>query len=104
MSVRIHPKHADCEKLLDQIDFTPLSDILKIANYVLREQNEDAAEIMYKLSTSDEFDEGVYKTWPLFQWFIKTDEFNEAYKIIYGEQFTISGNTSESDSSEESQD
>ncbi|MDN7129841.1 hypothetical protein J6I92_08150 [Pseudidiomarina sp. 1APR75-15] len=87
-----------CTEILDQIDFTPLSDIFKIANFVLREQNEEAAQLMRKLAKSEDFQENFYKNWPLFQWFIKTDEFNETYEEIYGEQFTIKGDTSEPDS------
>lgn len=87
-----------CIKILDDIDFTPLSDAFRMANFVLREQNEAAAELMYALAKSDEFQEVAYKDWPLFQWFIKTDEFNEAYEKIYGEQFTIKGDTTEPDS------
>lgn len=91
-----------CEEVLDEIDFSPLSDILKMANFVLRERYTEAAALMPKLAKSDDFQDAVYKAWPLFQWFIKTNDFNKAYEEIYGETFTISEDTSDLKPEEES--
>jgi len=91
----------DCVKLLEDVDWSALSDKYRIAAAVLTKKWNDAAELMERIGPKGDIAKPQYRVWPLFRWFRKTDEFKETYKKVFGEAFKIMGNTSPDDDREE---
>lgn len=74
--------------LLDAEDLSACALEFKLANAVLREQYSDAIKVMKNIGKKGEFLSQVgYHTWPLFEEFRKTTEFQEAYETIYNMPF-----------------
>jgi len=89
ISFKGQEKLKELNKLLDTIDFSPLSSKFKLASLVLTDKYDDAADLMRKIGNSEEVSEVNYTEWPLFRWFRKTDQFKSAFKDIYGRDFVI---------------
>jgi len=76
-------------ELLNNRDWSALSYDFRLAEKVLRENYDDALEIMHKIGKkSDLVDEHVYHIWPLFDSFRQSEQFQKGYKEIYGYDFS----------------
>jgi hypothetical protein len=77
------------KEILDAEDFS-IGTEFKLAVAVLREDFLEAKKNMIKIGLDDEvFDKEAYQEFPLFKVFRETDEFKEAFKEIFGENFII---------------
>lgn len=79
----------DCTKILDSIDWSPLSDKFQLAAMVLREDYDAAAQIMRRIGQSGHVPKAAYQDWPLFRLFRTQDVFQAAYREIFGEPFRL---------------
>ena len=80
-------KEEDLLQILDEIDWSALSNLFKLAESVLREDWRAAADLVREIGDSARPDKGDYKDWPLFNAFRKTDHFRDAYRDVFGEEF-----------------
>lgn len=81
-------KDAECRALLNT-DFSSYSLKFRLAQAALLENYEKAAYYMKKIGSEDEeIGASQYEKWPLFLWFRNTTEFSEAYKEIFGCEFS----------------
>lgn len=77
-------------KVLEDIDFSALSDLFRLANAALREDVASAVEIMRRMGPEAEKPNRLeYRTWPLFRWLRKSTEFQKAFEDIFGEPLGI---------------
>ena len=75
-------------ELLDSQDWSALCNDFRIAEKVLREDYDDALEIMEKIGMKGDFiNEHAYHVWPLFREFRQTEQFLKGYKKVYGYNF-----------------
>lgn len=80
-------KKDDCKKVLSKHDWSATNDKFKLAIAVLREEYENAIELMKSIGTSNKhINQGAYREWPLFRHFRKRDDFKLAYKEIFNEE------------------
>lgn len=80
-------KKDDCKKVLEKHDWSATNDKFKLAIAVLKEEYENAIELMKSIGTSNKhINQDAYREWPLFRHFRKRDEFKEAYKEIFDEE------------------
>lgn len=77
--------------LLVEEDWSVLADKFRLAVAALKEEWEVAGKLMEKIGDKGDFNIHCYRDWPLFRWFRKTDEFKEAYKNVFGEEYQIIG-------------
>ncbi|MEO7934169.1 MAG: hypothetical protein ABIT76_13530 [Chthoniobacterales bacterium] len=78
------------EKLITDQDWSDCSDNFKLAVAVLTDRFDDAEKVMRELGANAKGVTRVgYETWPLFNEFRKTDQFQNAFRAIYGEAFVI---------------
>jgi hypothetical protein len=82
-------REKECSDLLDGVDWTALADKFQLAEAVLRRDNKRAALIMRRIGKSSEPSKADYRDWPLFRGFRKTEEFREAFQVIFGEPFRL---------------
>lgn len=76
--------------LLDAEDWSAASTEFKLAAAVLRDQHEEAGELMVRLgATSTLLDDSSYHDWPLFRDFRGTPQFLTAYEKVYGRPFIV---------------
>jgi hypothetical protein len=80
---------ADCAKILDSIDWSPLSDKFQLAAAVLREDYGMATKIMRTIGTSDTVPKAAYQDWPLFRLFRTQSIFHAVYEEVFGEPFNL---------------
>lgn len=73
-----------CSLLLAKDDWTACSDKFQLGRTVLMDDYSSAAKIMKRIGQHEEFPEHVYKDWPLFKEFRKSEEFREAHTQIFG--------------------
>jgi hypothetical protein len=74
--------------ILANIDWTAASNDFKLAQAVILEQYDAAAEIMRKIGTAGELvSEHSYHLWPLFHDFRESDPFHRGYAAVYGYPF-----------------
>ena len=85
------------KELLDSVDWSVLSEKFKLAEAVLRDDRETAANLMVKIGSRGDINRLCYIEWPLFRWFRKTEEFKNAFKEVFGEEFKIIGKVKEAD-------
>lgn len=79
-------KKEDCKKALSKHDWSATGDKFKLAIAVLREEYDDAIEIMKSIGNkNNHINENAYREWPLFKTFRKRDDFKAAYKEIFDE-------------------
>jgi hypothetical protein len=80
-------KKAECEKVIVKHDWSATNDKFKLAIAVLREEYENAIEIMKSIGKSNKhINQDAYRDWPLFRQFRKRDDFKLAYKEIFNEE------------------
>jgi len=82
-------REEDLQQILDEIDWSALSDLFRLAESVLREDWDAAAEFVRQIGADGRPDKGDYKDWPLFNHFRKTDQFRKAYLDVFGEEFRL---------------
>lgn len=82
-------KNAECLKLIDSVDWSALSEELRLAAAVLREKYDDAAEMMRRIGPNGPLKKEEYSTWPLFRWFRRSSQFAVAFKDLFGEEYKI---------------
>jgi len=84
------------ESILDDEDWSATSGNFQLAEAVLRDEFQRAANIMRQVGPDNELiPRTAYKEWPLFRDFRESDVFLQAYEDVFGEPFTDS-NTVES--------
>lgn len=82
-------KKTECNKILDQHDWSASSDKFKLAITVLKDDYEQAIKIMKTIGNqNNHISKNAYREWPLFKFFRKEDAFKETYKQIFGEELT----------------
>jgi hypothetical protein len=81
----------DCEKLLNSIDWRPLSFKFQLAAAVLREEYDAAARLVKNIGTSGEVPKAAYQEWPLFRLLREQPPFHAAYEEAFGEPFKVVG-------------
>ncbi|WNL45794.1 hypothetical protein RKE25_20660 [Dyella sp. BiH032] len=95
IALRAQERISDCNTLLDKIDWSALSDKFRLAEYVLRGDYGSAVGVMEKIGSFGHPGKAEYKTWPLFNWFRESAEFELAYERIFNESFRLSLETLE---------
>ena len=77
------------QRLLDGVDWSATSPEFKLASAVLRDDFEEAAQIMARIGKRGELiDDSSYHDWPLFREFRETPQFQQTYEQVYGRTFT----------------
>lgn len=89
ISLKALGRSSAAETALSKRDWNALNYDFRLAERVLREDYEAAADIMIKIGKNGDFvTEQGYHTWPLFKEFRQSPEFLKAYKSVYGYEFT----------------
>lgn len=91
LAISLKAQEGDREALLvlDEIDWSALTDEFQIANAVLRDDFGSAAEIMKRIGSDGALSIAEYREWPLFRWFRKSTEFLDAYEDVFGEPYVV---------------
>ena len=76
-----------CKNIMRAIDWSAKSDQFRLADAVLAEDWERAANIMRRIGKEGAVDETDYRDWPLFKDFRKQEQFFAAYQDIFGTAF-----------------
>lgn len=76
----------ECEKVLNDIDWSSKRSKFRLAANVLRENYDQASTIMEDVSEND-VSKYAYKNWPLFDEFRKSEEFRSCYEGKFGVNF-----------------
>ncbi|MFY3860639.1 hypothetical protein [Achromobacter xylosoxidans] len=81
-------KDVEAYRILDECDWTASVRDFKLAVHVLREEVNDAAEVMKDIGPKGELvSRRAYHDWPLFYKFRETPQFLDTYRLIYGADF-----------------
>jgi hypothetical protein len=80
--------HNRCSQIMKSVDWTAKGDQFRLADAVLSENWEFAAQVMRRIGRSDSVDQTAYRDWPLFSDWRKQDDFLKAYAEIFGEEFS----------------
>jgi len=76
-------------KIMNDVDWTAAANDFKLANAVLLERYDEAAELMRKIGREGELlKEHGYHTWPLFIEFRETEQFARAYQEVFGHPYS----------------
>jgi hypothetical protein len=78
---------ATCRKILAAEDWSAVEDKFAMAVAVLKNDFAKAILCMKRVGDGDQVPKEAYKDWPIFREFRKTDEFQQSYKDLFGEQF-----------------
>lgn len=98
----LHPNKNAHIKVLDEVDWAVTGLDFRLANAILREEFEEAAELMNRIGpTGDFIGEDSYHTWPLFNDSRQAPEFLEAYEAVYGYSFITKAHEEASDINDE---
>ncbi|MCK4587281.1 MAG: hypothetical protein KAU29_08060 [Gammaproteobacteria bacterium] len=89
IALKSQEKYEECENLIQSVDWSALSDMFKLASYVLTDNFDEASATMRRIGNTGRPKKIEYANWPLFKWFRKTDQFKTAYEDIFGEPFKI---------------
>lgn len=89
IALKAQSKSEQCSKILDDIDWSALSDLFRIAAASLREEFDEAAAIMRRIGPEGKPNKAAYQDWPLFHWFRKSEQFKAAYQDVFGEPYRI---------------
>ncbi len=89
ITLKAQNKIIECKELVDSVDWSALSDMFKLASYVLTDKNDEASEAMKRIGKSSRPTKSEYTHWPLFKWFRKTDQFKSTYENVFGEPYKI---------------
>ena len=80
----------ECEKILEQVDWSAKGDHLRLGYFVLKEQYEEASRIIRRAGSDHPvLTKQSYRDWPLFRDFRGRHEFLDAYRDVFGEDFAI---------------
>jgi len=82
-------KGEDCRRILDSVDWSPLSDKFQLAVAVLRDDFDSAGRIMRAIGASSRPTKAEYRDWPLFREFRKSEQFTQAFHEVFGEPFRV---------------
>lgn len=86
----------ECIKVLDAEDWSDSDDTFRLANLVLRKDYVAAQKLMLEVGAdSKKLNRRNYEVWPLFSGFRNSDEFKEAYKTLFGEEYKVPEKRSE---------
>jgi len=81
-------KQKTAEEVLSLIDWSARSPDFRLAACVIKKEYVEAGELMKRIGKeSDYFSQSGYHTFPLFRYFVETDEFLKAYEEVYKEPF-----------------
>jgi len=78
-----------CKEILSSRDFSELSDKYKLAYAVLKDNFQEAAQIMKRIGKKGEVGQLEYRLWPVFKKFREKKIFEETYQQIFKEKFKI---------------
>jgi len=78
------------QEILNDEDWSSVGKRFLICIETLRDNYDQASELMKELGKSGEMRKAEFAAWPVFKEFRKTSEFKRAYQDTYGEEFTIS--------------
>lgn len=81
-------EHDRCCRIMKSVDWTAKGDQFRLADAVLSENWEFAAQVMRRIGRSGSVDQTAYRDWPLFSDWRKQDDFLKAYAEIFGEEFS----------------
>jgi hypothetical protein len=84
-----------CNKILSKLDWSASGDNFKLAVAVLKENYDDAYNLMKRLKHDETFLKTYYKDWPLFMELRKQEAFASVYEECYGEPFKVQQKTEE---------
>ena len=101
IALKSQEKNEECKQLIDSVDWSALSDMFKLASYVLTDNYEDASETMKRIGKSSRPTKSEYTNWPLFKWFRKTEQFKTAYEDVFGEPYKIITHSEQQDEDNE---
>lgn len=101
IAVKAQERDDEAIKVLNEVDWSALTDKFQIANAVLRGEYERAAELMRKIGSDDELTIDHYRDWPLFHWFRQQPEFKDAYRDVFGKPYTVDRPKLEDDEAEQ---
>lgn len=74
-------------KILDKYDWSALGDEFKLANFVLRENWDEALKTMKRLGPEGPVLKLGYQEWPLFRQFRQRPDFQSVYSEVFGEAY-----------------
>ncbi|MCA1623945.1 MAG: hypothetical protein LC778_09125 [Acidobacteria bacterium] len=90
IALKFSGKKEQADKVLSSIDWSGSSADLKLAEAVLSDKFDNAAEIMERFGKQGELiNEQAYHHFPLFREFRKSEQFSKTYEKIYGYPFTV---------------
>ncbi len=85
--VYYHSKKFDeCEKILEQEDWSACGDNYQVCVAVLRKDYEHAARLMKRIGRSGAISEVDYIDWPVFRDFRTTEIFTETFREIFAKE------------------
>jgi len=79
----------DSDNILKQKDWSASNNSFKLAVSVLSEKYDKAIDIMRQIGLSDDVPRHSYQTWPLFKRIRESQDFLNAYKDIFNEDYRI---------------
>lgn len=79
----------ECRAVVSKIDWSAFELKFKLANSVLIEDWQSAAQAMRKLGADEAMQKSYYIEWPLFQEFRKTPECQNTFREIFGEDLKL---------------
>jgi hypothetical protein len=80
---------AECLKVLDEKDWSVLSDDFRLSDAVLRDKFDDASQIMERIGKAGVVKQEDYDGWPVFDQFRQSSQFAKVYRKLFGTQAEI---------------
>jgi len=87
-------------KILESLDWSACAAKFQLAVNVIREEFTAAAEQVRTIGSEGEVTEAAYQEWPLFKEFRKSDEFQAAFRHVFGRDFVLQEQVKGDDPSE----
>jgi len=78
-----------CKKIMRAVDWSAKGDEFKLADAVLSADWDRSARIMKRIGTDGPVTKQDYRDWPLFKEWRKESQFLDAFKRIFGEEFSV---------------
>lgn len=78
-----------CESSLDNVDWSSSNPKFLLAVQVLKEDYDQAENIMSSMDGKEPFTEDAFREWPIFKGFRETTQFKRAFKKIYNKPFDL---------------
>jgi hypothetical protein len=90
IALKFSGKSAEAQKILATVDWSAAINDFKIAEAVLLDRFDEAANIMERIGKESEMvSEYAYHHWPLFREFRTSEQFLKTYEKIYGYPFAV---------------